>query len=472
MAKRKSNKKSSRKKLQQKQIKAPEIQQKSKPEAKKLSKKDKFIVIGAVMLFVISVAAILTVLFYNGRFFTGGNGTVTNDNEILQDNPQKPKPEKPGKPGNSGENSTAEQDDGRLNFLLCGLDESEELTDIIMVVSIDTEKNTANVLQIPRDTYVEGLGLTGKINGAYSRGDKTLTPINRLIKVINEQYQLKIDHYGTVTINSFRDVIDAIGGVPIDMPYQIGNEELGIIPKGYQVLDGAHSEWLVRHRYTYYDQDIGRIKIQRLFLASALQQVRKIGIKEATKLVPALYGEFTTDLTINEILDYSGLAFNIPMEEIHIYMVPGEGVNYKGQSVWSMHYYETADLLNAYFRPENAPVPAEKLPIKELAHTGSFYENTEDDFGSLVDGQLPGKKKDDDALPEYTHVVTQPTTAAPETPEPEETLPETWDFPEYTLDENGNLIDKDGNVIDLSGLTGIEWGNTGPEETAVTYEDE
>lgn len=352
-------------------------------------RKEKIITAVAVLMFVVSLVAVLTVLFYNGRFFGGENGGVTNDSDILHN----------GNNNTTGSLEEIKQEetangDGKLNFLICGLDESEQLTDIIMVVSIDLVKNTADVLQIPRDTYVEGLGLTEKINGAYSRGDKSLTPINRLIKVINQQYRLKIDHYGTVTIDSFRDVIDAIGGVPIDMPYQVGNAELGIIPKGYQVLDGAHAEWLVRHRHTYYDQDIGRIKVQRLFFASALQQVRRIGFKEITRLVPALYGNFTTDMTVKEILGFSELAFSIPMEDIHIYIVPGEGVNYNGQSVWSMHLYETADLLNAYFRGEDFQVPAEKLPIKELAHTGNFYENTGDDFGSLIDGEIPGKKKD------------------------------------------------------------------------------
>lgn len=410
---------------------------------KKLTGKEKIVTVISVTLFVISLTAVLTVVFYNGRFFGGENGTVINDNNG-EDNTNTP----------DNINST----DGKLNFLLCGLDESETLTDIIMVVSVDAEKNTADILQIPRDTYVEGLGLTGKINGAYSKGDKSLSPVNRLIKVINEQYQLRIDHYGTITIDSFRDVIDAIGGVPIDMPYQIGNEELGIIPKGYQVLDGAHAEWLVRHRHSYYDQDIGRIKVQRLFLASALQQVRRIGMKEATKLVPALYGKVTTDLSINEIIGFSGLAFGIPMEEIHIYMVPGEGVNYKGQSVWSMHRYETADLLNAYFRPGNAPVPAEKLPIKELAHTGSFYENTEDDFGSLTGGNAPGKPKDENRLPVYTHVVTQPTTVPPETTPPQTTA---------------TSVTTDENRFDVPEHAGFDWGNLKPppEVTSFRYED-
>ncbi|MEG0614485.1 MAG: LCP family protein [Oscillospiraceae bacterium] len=377
---------------------------------RKRTKKEKMMIGISVAVMVISVVTVVVLLLMNTRLFSGENGEVNNDESILG--------AVTDKNGNSVTEKPSQTGKKQENFLLCGLDESEMMTDIIMVVCVDYEKNSANILQIPRDTYVAaGVGSTNKINSAYSAGDKNVTPINRLIKVINDQYQLKIDHYATVTISSFRKIIDAIGGVPIDMPYQIGNMELGIIPKGKQVLDGEHAEWLVRHRHTYYDQDIGRIKIQRLFLASAMQQAQKIGLKEVTKLIPAVYGNLTTDLTVNDMTGYVGTVLNLDMSNIHVYMIPGEGVTYKGQSVWTAHYNETADMLNAYFRPYTDKVTVDKLNITELAHTGNYYENTEDDFGTLIDGAKPGEKKEDEALPTYDYIVTQPKpVTTPTTP--------------------------------------------------------
>ncbi|MCX7657359.1 MAG: hypothetical protein N2Z57_01655, partial [Oscillospiraceae bacterium] len=155
--------------------------------------------------------------------------------------------------------------------------------------------------------------------------------------------------------------------------------------------------------------DIGRMKIQRLFRASALQQVKKIGFKEVTKLIPALYGQITTDLSLSEASEYAKLAFSINLDSINMFLVPGEGVTYKGQSVWSMHYYETADMLNKYFRPYTDDVPAEELGIVEIAHTGEYYEDTQDDLQDLIDGADPGEKKSDSSEPAYTHIVTPKT---------------------------------------------------------------
>ena len=205
--------------------------------------------------------------------------------------------------------------------------------------------------------------------------------------------------------------------------------QYGIIPAGKQVLDGEKAEWLVRHRKTYTDQDIGRIKIQRLFLASALQQVKKIGVKEVSKMLPAIYGNVTTDLSLAEMKKFASLAFNVDMANVQMFMVPGEGVTYKGQSVWSMHYYETADLLNKYFRPYSDPIEASSLKIVELAHTGEYYENTQDDFQDLIDGSKPGQQKNSDSnLPAYNHVVTQPkqtTTTGKSDPKSTEQTTET-----------------------------------------------
>lgn len=364
-------------------------------------RRDRVIVGVSIALMVLAALAIAVILLWNSRLFGGNNGAVVNMGHIAD------KQKEAG--SEDGLDSSAPTDAKAENFLLCGLDESEQLTDIIMVMSVNFSTNEVNILQIPRDTYVaSGAAGTGKINSAYSGGDSSLTPINRLIKVINEQFQLRIDHYGTVTIESFRNIIDAMGGVPIDMPYAIGNNQYGIIPAGPQILDGEHAEWLVRHRKTYVDQDIGRIKIQRLFLAACVEQAKKMGIKELTQMIPAVYGNVTTDLTVGEMVDYAKWAITVDMDKIHIYMVPGEGVTYRGQSLWTAHLYETADLLNEHFRAGMEPVPAEELKITELAHTNSYYEDTDDDFGDLLDGETPGKKKENESSTVYSHVVTQP----------------------------------------------------------------
>ncbi len=407
-----------------------------------MTKKKKIIIGASVAAAVVAVIAVVIAILMNTRIFSGENGKIIDQNGVGEvvastsvegDDPD-------------GKIPLEEKEDDTIrseNFLIIGLDESGQLADVIMLACFDYEKMSVNVLQIPRDTYIaNGSSPTKKINGEYSLGNQELTPVNRIISVINDQYALKVDHYATITTESFRNCIDAIGGVPINLPYQIGNEELGILPAGEQILDGQQSEWLVRHRYTYYEGDIGRMKMQRLFLASLFSRIKTIGTEEILNLVPVLFGEFTTDITVSQALGYVKLAMNVDLENVTMFILPGEGVMYEKQAVWGVHLNESADMLNEYFRPYSDDVPAEKLGIVEIVHTGSYYENTQDDMESLVSGDKIGQKNDSD-LPVYTHIVTQP---APETTPPDPALAGT-SF--YFDDETGEWVSSfDESVTD------------------------
>lgn len=286
-----------------------------------------------------------------------------------------------------------EQVDERINFLIVGLDESESLTDVILVASVKTEDNSVEILQIPRDSYVSKTISTGKINSMYRFGDENLQPVQRLIKVIYEQFRIDIDYYGIFTLEAFRNAVDAMGGVPVDMPYRLVYDPSKIIPKGEQVLNGEQAEWLVRHRSSYLEGDIGRIKAQRIFLAAAVQRAKDIGIVSlSTKVVPQIYKDISSDMSVADVIGFAKMMLSVDMESIRIHMVPGEGIMYHGQSVWAIHVNETAELLNTYFRPEDENISVEELGLIDIGKTGEWYEDTDDDFDSLINGQTPGQK--------------------------------------------------------------------------------
>lgn len=71
------------------------------------------------------------------------------------------------------------------------------------------------------------------------------------MRVINETLAVPIDHYITITLDSFQEIVDAMGGIEVDMPYQINYLPGKVIPEGKQVLDGEKAEWLVRYRAGY-----------------------------------------------------------------------------------------------------------------------------------------------------------------------------------------------------------------------------
>lgn len=284
----------------------------------------------------------------------------------------------------------------RINFLVLGVDESETLTDVIMVVSVNTSDDSVQILQIPRDSYVSETIGTGKINGMYNLGDKELQPVQRLIKTIDEQFKLKIDYYGIFTLDAFRDAVDAMGGIPINMPQKLVYDPSKIIPAGEQVLDGEKAEWLVRHRSSYWEGDIGRIKMQRIFLAAVVERAKSLGIlKLSTKVIPKIYDDISSNLAIKDVISFADDFISIKMDDISVYMVPGEGMTYEGQSVWAIHGEQTAQMLNDYFREDGQEVSLDDLDIIDLGYTGDWYENTDDNFEDLIEGVKPGQKNEE-----------------------------------------------------------------------------
>lgn len=285
----------------------------------------------------------------------------------------------------------------QMNVLMVGFDEKKTNTDVIIVASIDKAQGTLSLLQIPRDTYV-GVGTTGKINGVTVVGDKNLSPINRLIKVINQQFKLPIDYYMTVDLEGFKDIVDAIKGIPINIPQRIVYDSASILEPGYTVLNGKQAEWFVRYRKGYNEGDIGRAKMQRVFLAAAMQRCKDLGTFTIIGALDELLEYCETDMTIGEIKEFIAWGMNIKMEDMRIFMVPGEAtykrseVDNRDYSVWSVHLDSTALMLNEYFRPYQKDVAPENLELKELANTIDSYENTDDSFSELISGATPGKK--------------------------------------------------------------------------------
>ncbi len=120
------------------------------------------------------------------------------------------------------------RDTSVVNFLVAGRDKAAWNTDVMMLVSFNMRDYTLNVLQIPRDTYIEVDGVTrGRINTvvklmrskAYNE-DSTLTQEEMLkagmqgtVEILEKNMCTQTDGYEIVNLEGFRDVITAIGGV-------------------------------------------------------------------------------------------------------------------------------------------------------------------------------------------------------------------------------------------------------------------
>ena len=266
-------------------------------------------------------------------------------------------------------------------FLILGTDEQNTLTDVIMVGCFDHGNSNLNILQIPRDTYIGSDIPSGKVNAVYGNASKGQSKIEFLIKRINDYFGLPIDHYVLVQLSAFRNVVDAVGGVDIDLPNALevsdsATYEFYTIGPGLTHLDGRQAEGFVRNRSGpgYASGDMARVEAQRRFYAAFAQKVMNMGLASMVKIVTSCYDQFKTDMSVGQMLGYAKELRQVSMDSINIYAVPGQAGYYtppgmrQNLSYYSIHKDDYVDLINEHFLPYDDPISESDLKIDEL-HT-------------------------------------------------------------------------------------------------------
>lgn len=286
--------------------------------------------------------------------------------------------------------------EGQYTVLFMGMDESGQLADVNWLFQFDLFAGTMNVLQIPRDSYMPDYAnySTGKFNSVYGSGqEQGVTPLQRTVNCIEESFCVLIDCYVKLDCEDIKNIVDAVGGIPITLPEEIMYEADKVLPAGEQVLNGQQAEWFIRFRREYDEGDIGRVKAQRIFLAAAMEKLLNMGQVGLMSAMEEIYDNdwIATDLTLGELSMLADFAANrLTLDSVNIFMVPGEGAMYGDQSVYSIHKNETIDIINGYFRPYQNEVYPEESTIVELVPEGMYlsdkYNGNQETLSDIHEG--------------------------------------------------------------------------------------
>ncbi|MCG0275548.1 MAG: LCP family protein [Thermosediminibacteraceae bacterium] len=274
---------------------------------------------------------------------------------------------------NKGENISLEADPSadknltkKLNILVLGLDagtigvdeeHNHYRSDTMMVVSIDPAEKKINVLSIPRDTRVRipGVGYQ-KINAAMAYGGPELA-----VKTVKDLLGVPIHHYVAINYSGFRKIVDAIGGVEINVERRMkyvdpaGGLYIDLEP-GLQVLDGEKAEQFVRFRQ-YPDGDLGRIKAQQKFVQAALKSLLKPStLLRLPQIVKAVQETVRTDMETGDIMKLANLVRQIDQDSVKMYILPGEGRYISGISYFIPYESEMEKTVKEVFFGENANI--------------------------------------------------------------------------------------------------------------------
>ncbi len=240
-------------------------------------------------------------------------------------------------PGSLG----AGRKEGVYTFLLVGRDDGGGgNTDTIMVGCYDVKNGTVDVLSIYRDTLVDVPWEIAKINSVYNRQG---------IEGVQQQVKNLIgyvpDYYFVVELDAVAEIVDTIGGVDYDVPYNMDyddpTQDLHIhYKKGMQHLKGEDAVKVLRWRKNNSGEslsvgDVGRVEVQHTFLRALAGELVSLGtLTKIGELMDVVDRNLESNLNYGEMIWFGERALLMNKENIRFHNLPGD---YTG-TIWSPTY--------------------------------------------------------------------------------------------------------------------------------------
>ncbi|KGN02481.1 transcriptional regulator [Clostridium novyi A str. 4570] len=255
--------------------------------------------IGLKKLLITAVTILLGILIISVVYFYQAVGELNNNSKIASRNT---------------DNKSA------INILVMGVDigtpgsndkNDPKRTDTMILIHYDKNKKEADAISIPRDTLIKLRGRNAKINAAHAVGG-----VRGAIDAVENLLDVGIDYYGKINYEGFREIIDSIGGVDVDiqnnMDYDDEGQNLHIhFKKGEKVhLDGKKAEEFFRWRKNndgsgLASGDLGRIDNQHIFISKVVEKMKSpFIIFRIPSILTKLPKYVETNMSSNEILKY------------------------------------------------------------------------------------------------------------------------------------------------------------------------
>lgn len=232
--------------------------------------------------------------------------------------------------------------DGRINMLLLGRGgeghEGADLTDTILLASVDPVNNKAALVSLPRDFWVTANGSSSKVNAVFafakqraqSRGsnkqDAEAAGVKAVQGVMKEVLGVPVHYYAMVDFTAFKQAVDTVGGVDITITEQTAVKErlwdpttrknymLDVAP-GLQHFDGQRALFFARSRHTSPRGDFDRAERQRVFIQALAQKLSSAKTYtnpvKVSQLMDAFGDHIATDMSLNDAMRLMGIGKKI-----------------------------------------------------------------------------------------------------------------------------------------------------------------
>lgn len=187
-----------------------------------------------------------------------------------------------------------------------GFNETNTRTDALILATLNEENKSVKLVSIPRDSYVD-IACTdekSKINSAHVKGGTLCT-----IETVENLFNVPVDYYVKLNFNAFIEVVDSLGGIEFDVPYDLKEKdsfdrsEAIVLHEGVQQLNGEEALAVARTRK--YDNDIERGKRQQQLIQAILKEtVSFASITKYSNMIEAIGENMKTNMKFGEILSF------------------------------------------------------------------------------------------------------------------------------------------------------------------------
>lgn len=273
---------------------------------------------------------------------------------------------------------------GVMNIALFGVDSRKDgytntRTDAMMVLSYNSDNETAYVTSIVRDTYafIDQKHGYDKINHAYAYGGPGLA-----VQTINQNFDLDIQKYVTVNFNAVQHLIDQIGGIEVEIKdYEIDEINRVIIEMqtegvfdsaptleatGYQTLNGQQAVAYMRIRKVG-NGDFERMERQRRVINLTVQKTLSLNKIKLISLINDLLPYIKTNLSTSEIIELGTHVLKNGLTELTQLQLPNTDLSYGGVLSDGVYYLVPTSLEDNIVWWHNQVYGTEEYRLSSLA---------------------------------------------------------------------------------------------------------
>lgn len=313
-----------------------------------------------------------------------------------------------------------------VNVLLMGLDESKSHSDSLILLSINKVSKEIIMASFFRDTYTYSSTYSTangsnfmKLTEVYTFGGP-----NAVIEAVENDYKIKIDGFVSVDFTTFPDVIDAVGGVTVDVqPYEaayMASDWNIYVPSGENVtLNGQQALMFSRIRKCDADGDVSRTRRQRMVITALIEAAKNIKVSQIDDLLGTLLPSVSTSFSRLDFIKYGtqAITYNWMSYPIEQLQMPNEAnrtsATIKGIWYWISDFPVCArDLQLAIYGKTNIELDENEDTVMDFFYT---LPTTSASSGNDVTEEAPSE----DAMPTETQPAELTEPSMPSEPESE-----------------------------------------------------